>query len=302
MRTSINLCLLTFRRPDLFRESLSSALVQKFRLCSDVDYTVTVIDNDPSESARPVFEELVSDLGGQARYVAEPRPGIPMARNRALEESAAYDFIGFLDDDETVADSWMDFHLHTMRFYKADITTGPVVPKFESAPQWVIDGKFFAPYRVTNGEPPMFVSSNNVLMKTSLALRFRFHEGLLVGEDTHYFMQLANAGGRAAWCAEAQVLESIPRSRSTKKWLIERSYSEGTRFTTACLMLFPGFRTIRTRFVKGIGMIGAGLAMLVISFRTHSAVAAIRLISRGLGTVSALLGRQHDYYKNASAQ
>ena len=62
-----------------------------------------IVDNAPSTAAT---RELVAGYDGRFRYVHEPRPGLNVARNRALRE-AAHDIVAFNDDDAVPDPGWL---------------------------------------------------------------------------------------------------------------------------------------------------------------------------------------------------
>ncbi len=63
---------------------------------------VLVVDNAPPDDAT---RRLVMERFPEVRYVLEPRPGLDVARNRALAE-ARRDVVAFLDDDAVAEPGW----------------------------------------------------------------------------------------------------------------------------------------------------------------------------------------------------
>src|SRR5436190_17703176 len=98
MRVAIAVC--TAARPKMLRACLDSIISQDPPPDSEID--VLVIDNNKTPDARPVTESVAAAHPYVIRYVHEPEPGIPLARNRAVHESLALgaDWIAFIDDDE----------------------------------------------------------------------------------------------------------------------------------------------------------------------------------------------------------
>ena len=85
-RLVVVVAVLTFRRPDLLANFLEAYAA--IDLPDDCDVTLLVVDNEASGSGRMTFD-LYRDRIPGARYVVEPRVGIPVARNRALSEALA---------------------------------------------------------------------------------------------------------------------------------------------------------------------------------------------------------------------
>ena len=109
-------------RPDglaLLLESLDAQEYPRLRL--------VVVDNAPSDDrARRLVSGLARDR--DIEYVAEPRPGLSWARNRAIEASDG-EVIAWADDDE-VCDRWWAAELARafVEVPGADAVTGIVIP------------------------------------------------------------------------------------------------------------------------------------------------------------------------------
>jgi len=121
---SIIICSL-FRRIPLMCITLASVLSQDYQ-----NFEVIVVDNlgDPLIDYREVFgdnEELLNRI----RIVSEPKRGVSKARNTGVE-TAAGEFIAFLDDDEEVTPSWLSTMMrHFEDLEECAAVTGPVLPR-----------------------------------------------------------------------------------------------------------------------------------------------------------------------------
>jgi glycosyltransferase involved in cell wall biosynthesis len=94
---SASVALCTRDRPDDVRRCLGALT----RLHDD-GQEILVIDNSPStEATRQIVESHPT-----VRYVREPRPGLNIARNRALRE-ARHDIVAFTDDDAAPDRNWL---------------------------------------------------------------------------------------------------------------------------------------------------------------------------------------------------
>jgi GT2 family glycosyltransferase/SAM-dependent methyltransferase len=82
---------------------------------------VLVIDNAPSPATRAVAERA------GARWIAEPRPGLSAARNRALREAAGA-VLAFVDDDVEVHPGWLGPLVAPFADPAVAATTGLVLP------------------------------------------------------------------------------------------------------------------------------------------------------------------------------
>ena len=141
-------------------------------------------------------------LGLDLRYIAEPRPGIPYARNAALDAAtASHDWLCFIDDDEVPTEFWLDGLLATQRRTGAECVAGEVVPVFPpDTPAWIVRGPFFGSARHAGGTGIVVPSTGNAMIGRDavlrLGLRFDTMLGAAGGEDTLFFRQAAR--GRCA--------------------------------------------------------------------------------------------------------
>lgn len=69
-------------------------------------FEIIVVDHHSIDNTRQVVQRLTEEPGVPIRYVAEPRHGITLARNRGAEE-AHYPYLAYLDDDCTVKPDWL---------------------------------------------------------------------------------------------------------------------------------------------------------------------------------------------------
>ena len=74
-------------------------------------YSVVVVDNDRSESARSVVGSVSTGSAQRVSYFCEPQQNISLARNKAVK-SARGEFVALIDDDEWPQDDWL------LRMYK----------------------------------------------------------------------------------------------------------------------------------------------------------------------------------------
>src|SRR5690349_4461032 len=68
-------------------------------------YEVIVVDNDSTDATAAVVDARRA-AHPRLRYVFEPGPGLPRARNAGIMNAGA-PIIAFTDDDVVVADNWV---------------------------------------------------------------------------------------------------------------------------------------------------------------------------------------------------
>ena len=310
-KLSVQVCLLTYKRPQMLRATLASLMAQTPAspmatidepLCcaiAELDVAVLIIDNDAGLSGRAVVLECAQQSRFPLRYTSFPQRGIAGARNQALEESQRFDLVGFIDDDEIAHADWLVRLVDTMYAFQAAVVTGPVQPDHENSPTWIRRGRFFDPADRPLGADVPFVATNNVLLRADIVRNFRFDPRFDAtgGEDTDFFLRIRNAGHRLVWARDAVVTEKVPVSRANLRWLLQRARSDANRYTRACLYSAPGPLTVARRFlVACAGLLNGSARLLLLPFGRHYAVRGLQLISRAAGTLSGLSGRRDLYY------
>ncbi|MEY2796128.1 MAG: hypothetical protein RIR10_1844 [Planctomycetota bacterium] len=223
----IAIAVATRRRPDGLARLLAS--LSELEIPDSCAIEVVIVENDDPH-ARPL-----PPCALPARRVFEPTQGIPIARNRAIDEAApAADWIVFLDDDETVEPSLVARLLAAAHAAKAPIATGPALPRFESgSPAWAARSSAYEPVRHAHLARVPYAFTNNVLFDARIvrgANAPRLDERMLHtgGSDREFFARLARAGHAIVWADDAIAYEWYPRARATYRWLFQRSLRLGT--------------------------------------------------------------------------
>ena len=189
---------------------------------------VVVVENDTEAHANAAIDQLSDRM--DIVYAQEPEQGIPFARNRAIEKALlrGFDWLIFIDDDEWVAEDWLERFLDARAAYpNAEVLTGPVLRDYpEDAPGWLPKSGNVG---LRTGTELPSAATNNTMAAARLfrsdGMDMRFEERLRFtgGEDTELFLRFTQEGGGIVWVAEAQVFEEYPENRSTLKWHIARN-------------------------------------------------------------------------------
>lgn len=232
----ISICICTFKRPHLLARLLNSLtdLVTENKF----DFDIVVVDNDSSQSGKPIVDNFLNQRKIPIKYLEEARQNISYARNKSVK-NASGDFIAFIDDDEYPDSKWL-LNLYINREkYKADGVLGPVKPHFEvEPPKWLIKSKiceresFDTGYNITNYK---YTRTGNALLKTQILsdLKEPFDPkfGLIGGGDADYFKRMINKGYTFVWCNEACVYETVTPPRFKRSYYIQRAFTRGATST-----------------------------------------------------------------------
>ena len=225
----VSVCICTYKRPILLRRLLEGL--------GDQDtnglfvFSIVVVDNDRSESARRVVNDFTVASPIQVTYCVEPRQNIALARNKAVE-NAKGDFVAFIDDDEFPTKCWLLTLFEACHQYSVDGVLGPVNPHFEQEPpRWVIKGKFYERQTYPTG----FVidwrkgRTGNVLLRKRIfaGCGQPFRPEFRNGEDQEFFFRVIGKGHVFIWCNEAVAYEVVPPIRWKRTFMLRRALLRG---------------------------------------------------------------------------
>jgi succinoglycan biosynthesis protein ExoM len=230
MTPKIDVCIATYKRPQLLKKLLLSLVAQETG--GEFSFTIIVADNDAQRSAEPVVREL-SAGGREILYAVEPEQNISLARNKSLS-FATGDYIATIDDDEYADSRWLLHLFRTITSHNADVVHGPVIPEFHfKTPHYIRHG-FMRPNPPTGSTEKYVLNTGNTLFRRELieglATPFDPRFGRTGAEDTAFFFDLKRRGCRMTWCREALVFEPVPSRRANLVWLLKRRFRHGNLY------------------------------------------------------------------------
>lgn len=264
-----------------------------------------IVDNDAGGSGREAVEAVEAEgFPWPLHYVVETTRGIPFGRNRALAEAGDVDFVAFIDDDEEPADDWLDRLLRAQRASRADVVTGPVLPRFEQPPpEWVVRGGFFERRRHVTGERLHYARTSNVLISSAVydAAARPFPESFALngGDDTYFFKKVHLEGGTIVWADDAVVHEDVPATRVDVRWMLRREYRRGNTLSLCLRALEDSPARRAKRVVAGLAAIARGVVAVPVGAvrrRRDAVVAGLQRIWFGAGLLSGLTGHVYQEY------
>lgn len=166
------------------------------------------------------------------RYCVEPNQNISMARNKAIENADASDFIAFIDDDEFPINRWLLNLFNACNEYAADGVLGPVKRYFdEPPPKWIVAGNFYEREVYPTGTWVNWAEgrAGNVLLRRRLFDNDPepFKPWFRGGEDTDFFRRMNEKGRVFIWSSEALAYEVVPPSRWKRSFMLKRALLRG---------------------------------------------------------------------------
>lgn len=308
---SLAIAVLTFKRNEAI-EALIPLLVEQLALV-ELPAKVIVVDNDPEAGAREIVSRFVDQ---DVLYAHEPEPGIAHARNRALSAAEDIDLLVFIDDDESPTAQWLPLMLAAYEKYQCVGVVGNVVRTFDVEPDaWIRAGRYFDKDVITTGTPQSAASTANLLLDMRFMrehdLRFDPVFGLSGGSDTLLTRQIVRSGGVLVWCAEALVVEQIPASRTSRKWVVTRHFRVGNSSSQTALAMTDsrvqrGEIRAKAMAAGAIRVLGGGARRLwgkATRSLEHDA-RGMRTVARGAGMFTGAVGYHYDreYRKLRSAE
>lgn len=229
IKPTIDVCIATYKRPDLLKKLLLSLITQETG--GEFTFNIIVVDNDAQRSAEGTVREFETK-GEKIIYDVEPEQNISLARNRSLSHATG-DYIATIDDDEYADSQWLLNLYKTMISYKADVVHGPVSPIFpNNTPIYIRKSKTFNLPNPPTGSTENYIdAAGNALFRRRIIERmatpFIPSFGRTGGEDTRFFKNLRKQGYNMIWCREAQVFEFIPTERANLAWILKRNFRVG---------------------------------------------------------------------------
>ena len=283
----ICVCICTFKRPDLLKRLLKALKEQDTN--HRFSFSILIVDNDRSESARSVAENFVSASEISISYVVEPRQNIALARNKAVKHASG-DFVAFIDDDEFPIKHWLYTLYETCLKFKVDGVLGPVKPHFDEAPPpWLIKGKFYERPTYQTG---LIIDwrkgrTGNVLLRRHVLLEYEqpFRPEFRNGEDQEFFHRAIGKGHVFVWCDEAVAYEVVPPLRWNRKFLLKRALLRGAMEPQT-----PGFgvQDVAKSFIA-VAVYGIGLPFAFLAGQDKFMRFLVRLCDH-MGKLLAVVG------------
>ena len=229
-RSLISICICTYRRPAV-AETIAS--LGNMILPDDCRVEIVVADNDVTPSARESVEAAAAKISIPVRYHHAPKQNISIARNACLD-AAKGDWVGFIDDDETVSEGWLAAMLAATSAGQTDIAFGPVWARYpEDTEAWLVAADFHSTRTLEDQDLITGYSGNsffNVKHPAIQGRRFNLQRGRTGGEDTEFFHECFRAGATLRYVPDASASEPVAPNRLSLDWLARTRFQAGITY------------------------------------------------------------------------
>lgn len=183
----VSIIIPVYQAKDTLRECVLSCLDQK-DISAD-EFEVILIDDGSTDGSDKVCDELVSEYEGKVFVCHIRNGGVSNARNIGIEKAQGK-FIAFVDADDKVSDEYL-----TNMLTANDEATVLVDETGSGAETGNISGyQYMENYLITGNS---HVWGKLFLRKTIQDENIRFKDGLTIGEDLLFLMDIALSQGKA---------------------------------------------------------------------------------------------------------
>lgn len=211
---------------------------------SRMSWEILVIDNGSTDKTEEICLHHQNRLPVPLRYIKEPLPGLHRARNRGAKEAHG-DILAYLDDDMTVAPTWLS-GAQLILDNQADVVTGKILPRWHGKlPEWasvIYDGTNSGHWGLfDHGDQiqpisPDQVAGGNCFIPKKLISRYKgFHPDGMPEENIHLrgdgetglFRRLAAEGYRTIYSPHALVYHIMTPEKLTLEYIQARAFRQG---------------------------------------------------------------------------
>ncbi len=298
--TLVALCIATFKRPELLKQSLLA--IGQLKLPEDLSIIIIVVDNDSNQTARDICEEISPGLNCPLQYYIEPNRGLSSVRNCLVQKAIQHqaDLIAFIDDDEMPHIDWLKNIYNGFVDYSVDIASGPVISVYETTPpnEYVTKNKY------KTGMVPRYIAAGNVIFKerliSELGLTFDPYYNFIGGEDFDFFDKASKLDCTSVWITEAVIFEKILPERETFKYKFFRHYTGGINSVLRYKKTYSSLRTWLHFIPKILGkLIGSIISLINAIFsKWHKNLEKSYMkLASGAGYIAGLLNIIQERYR-----
>jgi len=294
----VAICICTRRRQEGISKLLSS--LEEIIIPPDTFVKIIIVENDIHKFTEKLIKESGLHQKYEIAYYLENQQGISNARNRSVKEATGMDFCCFVDDDQVVDPDWLLELLKCQREFDADGACGPNPPVFNHKVPGYIK-KFHLPETFGYGTIVKKAATNCLLLKKEWLDRiegpFDGRLNYTGGEDTLLTRKIIEMGAIIRFTPYARAFEIIPKSRTTIKYAMTRTYRGANTRTYVQSLMYENM-SFTPELFRGFLRLGYGILILIpyyIFSRDHKLTGLIKILD-ALGVIFLIFGRKNKFY------
>ena len=233
----------TYNRAERLPSLVAALRAQK----CPIPFEILAVNNNSKDNTLVVLEHLACEPGVSLRYVTEMEPGIVPARNRAIEECLAADYMLFLDDDELPHPGWLLAAHSALTQDGAECVGGRVVVNFAPSlrPPWLGDELLGFLAEVDYGAAPFWIKDTSTPVWTAnvayrvanfradptlrFDVRYNRRGNIGGGEDAVMFRRLLEQGVKMRYAPDMLVEHFVEPWRLHRSYFLKLHYAAGRR-------------------------------------------------------------------------
>lgn len=237
----LSLVIATYNRADSLIRALESVVLQS---ADPAMWECVVVNNNSTDHTQEAFEAFKAQHGAfNLVMVNEPKQGLSAARNCGIAVSRA-DYIAFVDDDQTLEESYVESYIEFFDAFPAALAAGGAVwPLYESErPKWMskyteqmianpidldVAVCIFPKNRVPAGGNMAFRRAAFDLVGGFNPRLGRNGQSLSGGEENDLFARLRAKGVELYFVPCAGIYHHIADSKLTEEYFDRLSYNVG---------------------------------------------------------------------------
>ena len=305
-RTSVVLCVATYKRNEPLAVLLDSVLVSAERAAHLAAVGAVVVDDNPDGRAREVVDRYADrfELGIEYRHVG--KGNISLVRNEAIAAGIAMaEWLAMTDDDCEVSPQWITDLVTMQRATGADVVTGQCHTRVPAgSPAWLTDQPFLdeGPLAFDDGAEVDVAGTHNSLISSAwlrehLEHRFDPRLGVIGGEDMVFFRTAHRLGMRIRFSTTAEIWGNESVERTTFRYRRRVAFWLGNTMavTTQELGLASrpriALRGAKTLVVGGLRPLQRAAKRQPPQFRY-----ALAQVLQGAGQIAGAAGLRHRHH------
>ena len=293
------ICICTYKRNRDLILCLKS--IEKVLLPFGSNIQILIVDNTINNNSHLTVKNICKKFKFKILYINEKKRGIVNARNRCLKEAKKIncDFISFFDDDCTIHRNWFQNILKLIKYYDADIMTGPQVYKQnEKNTSEIFEKKIYKNNTLVN-----WAASNNVIFKKNIIKKENIYfdkklNKFGVGEDQLFFATLNKLGYKIIWSKKLKVFEKTHLHRNSLKWVTNRSFRLGVLGMYIDTKLYGFINGYLINYMKFFYYLFSSILSLLIINHKYYRYEFFNLLARSIGRLLApIYLKKTNFYK-----